>query len=185
MNVYDFDGTIYNGDSTVDFYLFCLAGAPGLIGCLPRQLRGILSRRLGRMGDEEMKSLFFSFLCRVDTERAVLAFWEKRERRIFPWYREVMRADDVIISASPVFLLAPLCRRLGLREPIATPVDPVNGRLLGKNCKGEEKAACFAARFPGGKIDRFYSDSLTDLPMARLAEEAFFVKKGRVLPWKL
>ena len=24
MNVYDFDGTVYAGDSTVDFYFFCL-----------------------------------------------------------------------------------------------------------------------------------------------------------------
>ena len=24
MNVYDFDKTIYNGDSTLDFYFFCL-----------------------------------------------------------------------------------------------------------------------------------------------------------------
>ena len=24
MNVYDFDQTIYHGDSTVDFYLYCV-----------------------------------------------------------------------------------------------------------------------------------------------------------------
>lgn len=24
VNVYDFDGTIYDGDSTIDFYKFCL-----------------------------------------------------------------------------------------------------------------------------------------------------------------
>ena len=27
MNVYDFDGTIYNGDSTIDFYLYCIKHA--------------------------------------------------------------------------------------------------------------------------------------------------------------
>ena len=24
VNTYDFDKTIYNGDSTIDFYIFCL-----------------------------------------------------------------------------------------------------------------------------------------------------------------
>lgn len=30
-NIYDFDKTIYDGDSTVDFFLFCLKREPILI----------------------------------------------------------------------------------------------------------------------------------------------------------
>ena len=31
MNVYDFDGTIYNGDSTIDFYIYALKSKPSII----------------------------------------------------------------------------------------------------------------------------------------------------------
>lgn len=33
MNVYDFDGTVYAGDSTVDFYFFCLRKTTRNITC--------------------------------------------------------------------------------------------------------------------------------------------------------
>ena len=31
IDVYDFDGTIYDGDSTVDFTRFCLRRHPGVL----------------------------------------------------------------------------------------------------------------------------------------------------------
>lgn len=31
MNVYDFDNTIYDGESSVDFFMFCLKKRPKLI----------------------------------------------------------------------------------------------------------------------------------------------------------
>ena len=42
MNVYDFDGTIYDGDSTVDFYVFALKKKPSLISYGPKQAWGFL-----------------------------------------------------------------------------------------------------------------------------------------------
>ena len=38
INVYDFDKTIYNGDSTIDFYLFCLKKKFSIILLLPLQI---------------------------------------------------------------------------------------------------------------------------------------------------
>ena len=38
MNVYDFDGTIYRGDSTVDFFLFCMKKKPVLVFHFLKQL---------------------------------------------------------------------------------------------------------------------------------------------------
>ena len=38
MNVYDFDKTIYRGDSTKDFYFFLLRRHPVLIRYLPKQI---------------------------------------------------------------------------------------------------------------------------------------------------
>lgn len=38
MNVYDFDNTIYDGDSSIDFYFFVLRKKPSIIFLLPKQL---------------------------------------------------------------------------------------------------------------------------------------------------
>ncbi len=40
MNVYDFDGTIYSGDSTIDFYLFCLRKQPEILCMGGKQIKG-------------------------------------------------------------------------------------------------------------------------------------------------
>ena len=65
MNVFDFDGTIYDGDSSVDFWLFCLQKKPSLLRCFPRQLRGAVLYKFGRITKEEFKSRYFSFVAGI------------------------------------------------------------------------------------------------------------------------
>ena len=177
MNVYDFDGTIYDGDSTVDFWLFCTRERPAVfLKCLPRTLAAAVLFALGRIPKETWKERFFSFLkyMPADGER-VGRFWETHFCRIRPWYLEGKQESDVIISASPVFLLRPVCGRLGV-SLIATEVDPASGRFSGRNCSGEEKVRRFRREYPDGTIDRFYTDSKKDLPLAALAGQAFLVR---------
>lgn len=61
MNVYDFDGTIYDGDSTVDFYLYCIRKHPWLIVYAFRQGAGVLLCAAGRVDTAGMKERFFPF----------------------------------------------------------------------------------------------------------------------------
>lgn len=178
MNVYDFDQTIYGGDSTVDFYLYCLRRQPSLILCLPRQLGGLVRYATGRIDTTAFKERFFCFLPKLTSPNAwVEEFWEDRQKKIKGWYLENKRGDDVIISASPEFLLSPICKRLGVTQPIATELDVHTGRITGKNCKGAEKVRRFLERYPDDEIGEFYSDSMTDAPLAQLAKEAFLVQK--------
>ena len=48
IDVYDFDGTIYDGDSTVDFTRFCLRRHPGVLAGLPKFLGTSLRLAAGR-----------------------------------------------------------------------------------------------------------------------------------------
>ena len=98
------------------------------------------------------------------------------------WYQAQRREDDVIVSASPEFLLAPIAAQLGARL-IASRVDPFTGQYDGENCHGAEKVRRFQAEFGAAQPDAFYSDSLSDAPMARLATRAYLVRGERVLPW--
>ena len=59
IDVYDFDGTIYDGDSTVDFSLFCLRRHPALLTALPRFLLSAARLAAGRIGLRELKSTLF------------------------------------------------------------------------------------------------------------------------------
>ena len=42
INSYDFDGTIYDGDSSVDFYKFCLKKNKKILIQVPIQLFGLI-----------------------------------------------------------------------------------------------------------------------------------------------
>lgn len=184
MNVYDFDGTIYGGDSTIDFYLYCLRKHPRIFVYVFWQAFGIFLGAVGRMDSTAKKERFFSFLNGLqDVEELVESFWNVRQSKIGNWYWDRKQKTDLIISASPEFLLAPICSRLDIQPPIATRINPQNGKIDGRNCKGKEKVQRFLEQFPEGTIRQFYSDSMTDAPLAEMAETAFFVSKNRILPW--
>ncbi len=183
MNVYDFDKTIFAGDSTVRFYRYCLRRFGAVWLSLPGTLAAGLSYALGLTDLERFKGRFYRFLRRVpDVERAVEDFWEGHWHDLRPWYLEQRREDDLVISASPDFLIGAACRRLGIRS-LASPVDARTGALLGPNCKGEEKVRRFRALCGDAAIDEFYSDSHSDDPLAALARNAWLVRGERRFPW--
>ena len=43
MNVYDFDNTLYKGESSYDFFFFCLKRKPKMIKYIPVVLKLILN----------------------------------------------------------------------------------------------------------------------------------------------
>lgn len=182
MNVYDFDETIYDGDSTVDFYKYCLRRRPYIIFRFPlwTALRFVLDSRKKL----QFKERFYRFLRAFDDiDSEVLRFWDRHEKNIKRWYLENHRPDDVVISASPEFLLRPVCKRLKIPVLMASVVDKKTGLYSGENCWGKEKVRRFYERFEDGKIDSFYSDSYSDAPLAEIAEKAFIVSGEKITPW--
>ncbi len=184
MNIYDFDGTIYSGDSTVDFYFFILKRHPSVALYLPKQLFYAVYYKAGKCSVTEFKEKFFSFLPAVsDISLETDLFWKKNIKKIMPWYYEKKKNDDVIISASPEFLLSPVCKILGNVSLIASETDMKTGKFRSENCKGQEKVKRLREKYGNTDVDNFYSDSLSDLPLAKIAKRAFLVKKGKVRRW--
>ncbi len=180
MNVYDFDGTIYAGDSTVDFWLYCVKKHPSVLKSLPGTLRNLPRYLTGRVDLEYFKESFYGFLRFVpDVQKEVVSFWDSHTDKLQKWYLERKNTSDVIISASPEFLLRECCTRLGVRL-IASAVDSKTGRLQGSNCKGKEKVRRFRDAYANAAIENFYSDSHSDKPLADLAEHSYFVN-GKAL----
>ena len=186
MNVYDFDGTIYAGDSTIDFYLFCLKKKKSLISCIPGQLFAAFKYAIGKYDKVQFKEKFFVFFSKIDNiEQVVKMFWDKNENKIEEWYYKQKNEEDVVISASPEFLLEEICKRIGIHTLIASKVDNKTGKYSGKNCRGEEKPKRFFEVFPNATIEEFYSDSESDKPMAKFANKSFLVKKGNITLWNI
>ena len=176
MNVYDFDQTIYRRDSTADFYFYCLARRPWIAFLLPMQGFHFARYLLGRISKTAFKERFYRFFTKVpDMDAWVEDFWRTHRGGISAWYLAQQRADDLVISASPEFLLRPICRELGISHLLASRVDPKTGKYTGKNCHGREKVRRLRAAFPGAEVGEFCSDSLSDTPLAELAGKSYII----------
>lgn len=183
MNVFDFDQTIYRGDSTVDFFFYCLRRHPRVLLYVPKIAVASVRYYTLHIGTKtEFKERMYSFLKVCDTKRDVEHFWESHIGKIKPFYQETHRDDDVIISASPEFLLKPLEQYLNITV-IASRVDGNSGRYEGLNCYHEEKVRRFREQYPEATIEAFYSDSYADEPLAFLAQHAYLVSGNQITPW--
>lgn len=176
MNAYDFDGTIYPSNCTVDFGVWCLRRHPSL--CLiygPRVVWSFVRYKLGKLPNYRMQRELFRYLTLIDDfDEQIERFWDAHVWRISSWYLEQKQPDDLIMSSSPLCIIAPIARRLGV-NCVATDYDRELGVLLDNLMYAKEKARyIFDHGFP--VIENFYSDSLSDTPLALCAERAHLVK---------
>ena len=183
MNVYDFDKTIYHSDSTKDFIFWCFRRHPKTLLHVPRIGFAAMKYYVFHIGTKtEFKERMYSFLRACDGERDVERFWQDKLGGIKKFYNKTHRDDDVIISASPEFLLKPLESILDITV-IASKVDIHTGKYDGVNCYHAEKVKRFYEVFPDGVIDDFYSDSYSDEPLAKEAKRALIVTGEDLSEW--
>ena len=184
MNAYDFDKTIYDGDSTADFYLFSLKRHKKIITLAPSLLGSVMKFYIFKKGTKtDFKQVMYRFLRYCDIDKDVADFWRMNKSRIKNFYLKQKRDDDVIISASPEFLLEPIINELGIGTLMASRVDKHTGEYDGINCHGKEKVRRFYEKFPDVRIDEFYSDSYSDTPLAEIADKAYIVKGEELSEW--
>lgn len=132
------------------------------------------------------KERFYKFFLSVkDVENTVEKFWDANICRIKKWYLEQSEEDDLIISASPEFLLRPACDRLRIKRLIASRVNPYDGTYIGVNCWGAEKVRRLVEEMGDISYDYFYSDSYSDTPLAERAKvQSFIIKGEKMIKWQ-
>lgn len=184
MNSYDFDQTIFYPDSSYCFVMYCLKKYPqAVLRAVPGAAWAGLKKLCKKAETKELKECTFAFLKYLhDVDSIVDDFWEAHRDHVAQWYLKQKRPDDLIISASPEFLLRPMTDELGV-SLIGTRMDKYTGKIIGANCHDEEKVRRFYEQYPEGHTEEFYSDSLSDSPMARIADRAFLVNKEQISPW--
>ena len=175
MNVYDFDETIFTGDSE-DYFFAYLFKKPGFFWDQVRYRWYELLFKCKLVSKTKAREAEYSLLRKIDDLDGLLAdYWDQHERHMKSWYAAVKRPDDVIASATPRFLMEPIVARLGLTGLVATEMDPRTGKIHGEFAAGPYKVDQCRKQFSLDEIDEFYSDAYSDHFLAEYAKRAYVV----------
>ena len=185
MDVYDFDETVYFGDSEFHFIEYVFAKYPKMMKKYSRRYKfyRFLQKKLKLVSRDYARQKIFSFLKVLpDVDGELEQFWAEHELNLKKWYLAVTREDDVILPATPEFILKPITDKLGVKL-IGTRLDKKTGKLDGTYNFGAEKVRRFKEIYGDIRPEKFYSDSYSDEPVAKIAEEAFMVFGEEITPW--
>ena len=184
MNVYDFDNTIYKGESVIDFYLFLLKKDFSLIRLMPKVISVLIRYKRCLISGDELLEIAEAYAMEVleaipDIDAYVKEFWDKNQHKIKDFYKKQQREDDVILSASCEFLLKDICGRLGIKNVLATEIDMEKVKIK-RICFSSAKPEIFKEKFAGCEIENFYTDSMNDEPMFEYAKNVYMVKHDKI-----
>lgn len=185
MNAYDFDETIYDGESSVQFIMMYLKNDPKILSFLPAVAKVMYKYNRGQITFDDFTTKYGVQLKQyfndndVDLMGLVKEFWDKHEKNIKPFYRRLQREDDIIITASPEFMMREICDRLGIHNLVATHMDIKTGDIK-RACFREGKIDCLREDFPDAVIDDFYTDSMNDSFLFPFAKRVFMVKGNKI-----
>lgn len=186
MNVFDFDNTIYDGESVLHFFLFYIKKYPYLIKYFPKVIYAFAMYKAGKVTVEDALSYygpfvenFFSKIVK-DINNDSKEFWDKHEKNIKSFYYEIRQPDDVIVTASPELTMKEICNRLGINNCVGSIIDEKTYKIT-RLCMRANKIPAFFEAFPEAHIDNFYTDSpVNDAPLIEIAEHAFIVKNNKI-----
>ncbi len=180
--LYDFDKTVCPSDCGSRFWLFCLRKKPWLIVFLPVQIIGGLCKVLKICEKLQRTCSIHSYIRGIDTKKLADEFCEMKLKTVYPYFLSRKRdLPTVVCSASPEFILRPICQKLEVDYLICTKVDSHRGKILSATCKGHEKVVRIKSELPDFTFEEVYSDSIKhDTPILLLGEKAFLVTDGKV-----
>ncbi len=185
MNVYDFDDTIFDGDTAIEFTLEYLKKNPSLLKLTPDIIKVIRDYRNLTFRFEDIVDKYGPMLSdfilsqNIDPKQVAKEFWDKREHKIKSFYFEIQKEDDLVISASPTFILEEICNRIGIKHFLGTEMDFEKGTFE-RWCFRDKKIEFFREAYPDGIIDDFYTDSFHDEFLFPYAKRVFLVKGNKI-----
>ncbi|BBM47062.1 HAD-superfamily hydrolase [Leptotrichia wadei] len=198
--VYDFDKTLYDGETGVNFSVFYLKKYPiRSVLFLMKYSKDLIFYLLKIIDLTTLKERYFEFLERHskgEVEKLVAGFWKTKRHKIYSWTREELEKNKkecemvIVSSASPLFLIENFLLSLGYDKVFGTNFvndgkdDKVTfvAKIDGENNKGEEKVKKLDewAKENGFEYEivKFYSDSLADEPLYNISCRKYWIKKG-------
>lgn len=186
--VFDFDGTLYDGDSFIDFAIFANGKSKFMYSFL-KSLPAILMWKLGLKTNEYAKQKLFTSLFKGIQYQHFLKicedFFERLSNKIKPNVLEILNRHVkegrkiYIITASPKEWILPWANKFNISDVISTGLeikdDVITGNFSTPNCYGHEKARRFLQIQPDREkyILWAYGDSKGDKQILQLSDYSF------------
>lgn len=195
--VFDFDGTLFKGDCTVDFYRFIITQEPVKIVLIPLMVAYYFLWIIGVMSTQKFKQLFLSYLngfTATKLAELIEKYWNTKSASSFNQtlveklkQHQLKGYTTIVITASPSLLVAPLVLARFNSHCIGTELINHKNKytLSGPNCKGLHKVEAFVNKYGSDAVIlEAYSDNKSDKPLFDKAQHAFVIKREKVIRLK-
>lgn len=184
LKVFDFDNTLYHGESAVDLALFMIKNNRRIILYLPKIFINLIKYKLCIVRKEKMVHAINDFMRNALRDKneiyeAVGGFWEKNGHKLDRKMLAKIRRDDVIITAGPDFLINGIRDIINTDHIISSRIDSEKMKVRYLNF-GENKVKGYKALYGNERIECFYTDSYNDKALMEISDRVFIVKKGRL-----
>ena len=184
MNVFDFDNTIYRGESSVDLAIYMIRNNKRIILYLPKIFYNLIKYKLCIVNKKHTIDAINDFMQNVLSGKeellgAVYGFWAKNRCKLDTNMLNRIKRSDVIITAGPDFLLNGIRDVLNTDNILCSSVDTEKMKVRYLNF-GSSKAKFYKKKYGNGRIDCFFTDSYNDKALMQLSEHVYIVKKGRL-----
>lgn len=184
MNVFDFDNTIYDGESAVDFFKYCVKQKPSLSRHLPKVAAMALKYKTGKVSGRDVAD-FGAYMLGIlalnvkDLDKALDGFWERNASKIKKKIIALIEPGDIVLTASPSFMFDRIKDRMMGADILSTEVDIKTARIV-RLCYGENKITEFKRAYPAVVPDNYYTDNFNDMPMIMFAKKAWLVEGTKI-----
>lgn len=200
LAIYDVDYTIISNNSLSSFMFYIIKKYPKKILYLPLFSLLTLFWLLRFIKTKKLKEFFLILLINMDkksVESICKSFFaDKILPNIKPGVKENIESNKndglliIIATASFELYIKYLAEYLNIKNYFGTQVEYINNKLtskiIGNNCKGNEKIDRILKTIPEDKIIKEHSigftDSNADLPFLKLTSRVFKVSRKR---WKI
>ena len=182
MKVFDFDNTIYRGESSIDFSFYMIRQNRKILLYVPMILFSLVRYKMCLVKKDELESVINTFFAGVlegseDAPELVRRFWETHAHKLNKKILPLIEPDDIIISASPCFLIDGILGKLGTENLIGTEVDLAGKKITWLNF-GNNKVRRYRTFYGDRTIDAFYTDSYNDRDMMDISRRVYIVRRG-------
>ena len=193
LAIFDIDYTITKKETLMEFYKYSLEEDIKNIRFLPRALYSGLMYGIGIYDERRVKECFLKFIDNIEEEKLqelVKRFYKNRLSKIL--YKDALDMmyklkkegyDIYLISASPEFYINEFYNIDVVDKVIGTRFEFKEGKfirkMLGNNCKGEEKVKRLKEVLSKENIkvdfknSYMFSDSLSDKPLLDLVGKPY------------
>ena len=166
MKAFDFDNTIYRGESSIDLAVYMIRNNKKIILYLPMIFTNLVKYKLCMIGREEMETILNDFCQAVmedkdEVPRIIERFWQTHAHKLNERILKLIGPEDIIITAGPDVLINGIRDRLHTDHIISSEVDLNSGRFTYLN-------------FKDNKVRRYkelYGDT-------EISDRVYLVKKG-------